>query len=494
MKIDWKKLIALVMAAVLMLSLTGLGEVVIEDGASVDGIIPEDNPYPEDLEVDGQLDALEAQILDFGLQTPEKAEEAVTEEITEDRTSINALVRKVSIGVKEKYTIDTSSLSGKLTFATADKKIATVSKKGVVVGKKVGSTKITVTDGQGKKYKITFTVAKAPNKVTLNANEATLKIGDTLKLRAKLPNKTASNKLTWKSSNKRVATVSDKGEVEAIAAGTATITVRTFNGKTATCKVTVKGDEPEPTPVPPLITVDKSDVVINVGETVTVKLTYNGSGNDRIYLSTNVAGIVRCEWSRQWVGRTTDLYLTGVNNGSTIVTIHVDAAGISVPINVTVVGSAPTPIPTPTPTPIPTSVPTRKPGYTGDIISGIGTDVDAFSNSLDDPLQYFGHDTSYGYYYYYNNYIMVFASDVTRTIYLIDLRDNTSGKYTLCGIHPGMSFYMAQDKAISEGWKYMDISGNDYTYYATYKGQFVCLNITKSGNYVSKVMMALLPN
>ena len=250
MKYNLMKLIALVLAILLMLSLTGLGEVVIEDGASVDGIIPEDNPYPEDLEVDGQLDALEAQILDFGLQTPEKAEEAVTEEITEDKTSINALVRKVSIGVKEKYTIDTSSLSGKLTFATANKTIATVSKKGVVVGKKVGSTKITVTDGQGKKYKITFTVAKAPDKVTVNADEATLEIGDTLQLKAKLPNKTASNKLTWKSNNHRVATVSEDGKVTAKAAGTANITVKTFNDKTAICKVTVKGDEPEPTPTP----------------------------------------------------------------------------------------------------------------------------------------------------------------------------------------------------------------------------------------------------
>ena len=118
------------------------------------------------------------------------------------------------------------------------------------MGKKVGSTKITVTDGQGKKYKITVAVAKAPDKVTLNADEATLEIGDTLLLKAKLPNKTASNKLTWKSSNQRVATVSENGKVTAKAAGTANITVKTFNDKTAICKVTVKGDEPKPTPTP----------------------------------------------------------------------------------------------------------------------------------------------------------------------------------------------------------------------------------------------------
>lgn len=235
MKTDWKKLIALVMGAILMLSLAGLSEkdVVIEDGATV-------NEEPV-----AKLDILDLPLAGADLEALE-----IDEAIDDGEVISNALVKKVSIGVKEKYTIDTSSLIGKLTFVTADKKTATVNKKGIVVGKKVGSTKITIVDGQGKKHKITVVVAKAPNEVTLKKKKATLEIGDTLKLRAKLPNKTASNKLTWKSSNKRVATVSAMGEVEAIAAGTATITVKTFNGKKATCQVTVKAYEPEPTPVP----------------------------------------------------------------------------------------------------------------------------------------------------------------------------------------------------------------------------------------------------
>lgn len=236
MKTDWKKLIALVMGTILMLSLAGLGEedVVIEDGATVNE------------ELVAKLDIHDLSLAGADLEAPE-TDKAI---LDDSEVISNALVKKVSIGVKEKYTIDTSSLIGKLTFVTADKKIATVNNKGIVVGKKVGSTKITVIGGQGKKYKIIVLVAKAPNKVTLKKKKATLEIGDTLKLRAKLPNKTASNKLTWKSSNKRVATVSAVGEVKAIAAGTATITVKTFNGKKATCQVTVKAYEPEPTPVP----------------------------------------------------------------------------------------------------------------------------------------------------------------------------------------------------------------------------------------------------
>ena len=46
--------------------------------------------------------------------------------------------------------------------------------------------------------------------------------------------------LKWSSSNTKVAKVSSTGVVTAVEKGTATITVKTTSGKTATCKVTVK--------------------------------------------------------------------------------------------------------------------------------------------------------------------------------------------------------------------------------------------------------------
>lgn len=47
-------------------------------------------------------------------------------------------------------------------------------------------------------------------------------------------------KVTYKSSNKKVATVNNKGKVVGKKAGKATITVTTKSGATATFKVTVK--------------------------------------------------------------------------------------------------------------------------------------------------------------------------------------------------------------------------------------------------------------
>ena len=52
--------------------------------------------------------------------------------------------------------------------------------------------------------------------------------------------KASGAKITWKSSNKKVASVSAKGKVKAVKKGKATITVTTFNKKNAKITFTVK--------------------------------------------------------------------------------------------------------------------------------------------------------------------------------------------------------------------------------------------------------------
>ena len=77
--------------------------------------------------------------------------------------------------------------------------------------------------------------------VSLNPKELDLTVGSKATLTATVAPANASNKnVSWESSNTSVATV-DNGEVTAIAAGTATITVTTEEGNhTATCYVTVR--------------------------------------------------------------------------------------------------------------------------------------------------------------------------------------------------------------------------------------------------------------
>ncbi|MBQ3304432.1 MAG: substrate-binding domain-containing protein [Clostridia bacterium] len=145
----------------------------------------------------------------------------------------------LTLGVGESYAL---KVSGAKKYQSSNAKKATVSSKGVIKGKAVGTATITVTMKRGDPLKVRVTVRKAPGKVSLNKSKLTLQAGKTYQLKAKLPSKTAS-KLTWSSSKKSVAKVSADGLITAVKAGTAVITVKTFNERTATCTVTVKAPD-----------------------------------------------------------------------------------------------------------------------------------------------------------------------------------------------------------------------------------------------------------
>lgn len=87
---------------------------------------------------------------------------------------------------------------------------------------------------------LTSTKPLSVSSIKLNATSITLKNVRSYKLIATINPTNATNKnVTWSSSNTKVATVDANGNVSAVGAGTATITAKSNNGKTATCKVTV---------------------------------------------------------------------------------------------------------------------------------------------------------------------------------------------------------------------------------------------------------------
>lgn len=103
--------------------------------------------------------------------------------------------------------------------------------------------------------------------VTLNKSALSLEVGKTGKLSATvLPNSATNKSVTWSSNNEAVATVSANGTVTAHKAGTAVITARTANGKSASCTVTVTGGSTEPTePVEPTNSVSASATLRTAG-------------------------------------------------------------------------------------------------------------------------------------------------------------------------------------------------------------------------------------
>ncbi len=80
-------------------------------------------------------------------------------------------------------------------------------------------------------------------KLTLNVSSMTMKKGDRINLRVtQVTPASASKKVTWKSSNKKIVSVSKSGQIRAKAKGKATITARAKGGKAvAKCRLKVSG-------------------------------------------------------------------------------------------------------------------------------------------------------------------------------------------------------------------------------------------------------------
>ena len=106
-----------------------------------------------------------------------------------------------------------------------------------------------------------------PSEVTLDQTAATLYPDGALQLKAVLsPKNVNQTGLTWSTSNSKAASVDQNGLVEAKGIGTADITVKTQNGKTAVCHVTVK-DRPITK-----INLNMTAVSLEIGENAQLKV------------------------------------------------------------------------------------------------------------------------------------------------------------------------------------------------------------------------------
>lgn len=127
-------------------------------------------------------------------------------------------------------------------YKSSNKKIFTVDKNGKITAKnKSGTAKLTVTLASGKKAKATVKVQKGTvktTKLTVNTSSLMLQKGGSYTLKTSKSPLTSQQKITYSSSNKKVATVSSKGVITAKKKGKATITVKS-GSKKKTVKVQV---------------------------------------------------------------------------------------------------------------------------------------------------------------------------------------------------------------------------------------------------------------
>lgn len=205
----------------------------------------------------------------------------------------------------------------KIKWKSSRKKIVSVSSKGVIRGRRYGKAYIyaCAQDGSGKRAKIRVQVGRKVSRVTLAVGTLELDVNSSVPLKAKVtPSNATKKKLTYRSSDKSVATVSSTGVVYGKAKGSANITVESTDGsgRKATCKVQVK--------IPSQsiqLNADGQAIRLEKEKAFTINATVqpsNASNRDVKYTSSNPAVAKVSQYG----------IVVGVNPGTA--TIHVNAA------------------------------------------------------------------------------------------------------------------------------------------------------------------------
>ncbi len=176
----------------------------------------------------------------------------------ESETLIKGKTVTLSATMSPKNTTDT------ITWKTSNKKVATVSKKGVVTAVNAGTATITAQASSGVTDTFVITVKVPSTKIALNKSSVSVYRFKTYTLTASMTPSNSTDKITWTTSDENIASVSNKGVVTANKRGTAVITATTESGKTAKCTVTVVVPATK-------VTLDRTEVTLNKGAKTTLK-------------------------------------------------------------------------------------------------------------------------------------------------------------------------------------------------------------------------------
>ena len=159
-----------------------------------------------------------------------------------------------------------------LKWTSRNPDVATVDNTGKVTAVGGGTATITVKSQNGKEASCEVKVTSKIESISLNKSNITLSKGTSETLKATInPSDTTDDKtLKWTSSNPNIATVDNTGKVTAVGGGTATITVKSQNGKEASCEVKVTSKIES-------ISLNKSNITLSKGTSETLKATINPS-------------------------------------------------------------------------------------------------------------------------------------------------------------------------------------------------------------------------
>ena len=237
------------------------------------------DPAVAEISDDGALTAVSpgaATITASGVCMPASIQIAVSEP-----ESISLSAGVLTIGAGETVTdglictVTPDRLSGELRWSSTNTRYVKVDKvSGAITGVRAGSAVVTVSTPSGLRASCKVTVRSAPRSVKLSAGATTLGVGDSAPLSVSFNSGAFSHGIRYAVSDEAVLRV-EGGRLYAVAPGMATVTVKTFNNKTASLKITV-------VPAPESVAFTSDAPVLGVGQTYSLSAAVNSESASAI--------------------------------------------------------------------------------------------------------------------------------------------------------------------------------------------------------------------
>lgn len=207
------------------------------------------------------------------VQPTEPEQPVVPETVAVSGITLNKNTLELAKGQQETLTASVApenAANKAVSWSSSNPKTVSV-ENGVVTAQEKGTATITATTADGgKTAECVVKVVIPVQKVILPETKYMVK-GDKVQLKATLTPADTTDEITWKSSDKKVVTVSKNGKVTAQGAGTAKITATASNGKRAVCKITVLKKKV----LAVRVKLNKEKETLKVGKTIQLKATLN---------------------------------------------------------------------------------------------------------------------------------------------------------------------------------------------------------------------------
>ncbi len=211
-------------------------------------------------------------------------------------------------------------------YESSDPDVVTVDKYGNITAVGEGTATVTVksADDETKSDTITVTVKVPATEITVDKTEITLKTDGKDKITGTVNPEATNQKVNYKSNDESVVKVDENGNIEAVGAGTATVTVYSDDDPTVKKEVTVTVKNPVTE-----ITVENKEIIIDIDNIIQLNAKVNDDATNKelIYESSD-PGVVKTDSMGE---------IIAVGKGEAIVTItSKDNPNITETVKVTV--------------------------------------------------------------------------------------------------------------------------------------------------------------